>query len=332
MQKQEISRFTGEIMEENAEIRKLMELCERLPKVNQGYIMNLNKSTTTKIIYVYELLRFNDYLTETKHVNENAINFGTYAEITYDDIREYFRINIKKGNGYSTVQRTRTALNGWFGHLSDIHVASGNPVCSGKALEQLFWETTGKEPKNSGNQKAGLEVAGFLDAVENGTGLSDIQKKHHEKYRFRDMAMIALILDTGIKISEVNALNIEDFDRNFSQIYIQKRTINLKKDTREKLEQYIDHGRAVQSGPDDRVSPLFVTSDGRRLAVRSIQRVLKKYSAAGSNPQTVSAEKLREISAASFYRETRDMQELKKRLGVKSMTAIEKYIAQDKKE
>lgn len=319
-------------MKENAEIRKLMELCERLPEVNQGYIMNLNKSTTTKIIYVYELLRFNDYLTEKKNVHENMINFGTYSEITYDDIREYFRINIEKGNGYSTVQRTRTALNGWFNHLSDLRVVSGNPVCSGKALEQLFWETTGKEAKSSGNKKAGLEVAGFLDAVENGTGLSDIQKKHHEKYRFRDMAMIALILDAGIRISEVNALNIEDFDRNFSQIYIQKRTINLKKDTSEKLEQYIDHGRTVPSGSDDRVSPLFVTSDGRRLAVRSIQRVLKKYSAAGSNPQTISAEKLREISAASFYQETKDMQELRERLGVKSMTAIEKYIAQDGKE
>lgn len=77
---------------------------------------------------------------------------------------------------------------------------------------------------------------------------------------------------------------------------------------------------------------MFVTSDGRRLAVRSIQRVLKKYSSAGSNPQTISVEKLREISAANFYQETKDMKELKERLGVKSMTAIEKYISQDKKE
>lgn len=319
-------------MEENLEIRKLMELCERLPEVNQGYIMNLDKGTTTKIIYVYELLRFNDYLIEKKNVNEDTINFGTYSEITYDDIKEYFQVNIEKGNGYSTIQRTRTALNGWFNHLNDIHVVSGNPVCSGKALGQLFWEMTGKEPKNSVKKKASLEVEGFLDVVENGTGLSDIQKKHHEKYRFRDMAMIALILDAGIRISEVNALNIEDFDRNFSQIYVQKRTINLKKETKEKLEQYIDHDRAAPSGHDDKVSPLFVTSDGRRLAVRSIQRVLKKYSSAGSGLQTISAEKLREISAANFYKETKDMQELKERLGVKSMTAIEKYISQGEKE
>lgn len=68
---------------------------------------------------------------------------------------------------------------------------------------------------------------------------------------------------------------------------------------------------------DGRFSPLFVTSDGSRLAVRSIQRILKKYSAAGNIPQAVSAEKLREISAEKIYQETGDVQKLRKRMGVK---------------
>ncbi|MDE7200666.1 MAG: tyrosine-type recombinase/integrase [Lachnospiraceae bacterium] len=312
-------------MEENMEIRKLMELCDRLPDVNQTYIMNLNKSTATKIIYAYELLRFQDYAAKKFEFQENTAGYAIYSKISYDDIKEYFRINIEKGNGYSTIQRTRTALNGWFDHLNDIKAIRGNPVCSGKVLEQLFWEKTGKNPKESEKKKADPEVTGFLDAVENGTGLSGTQKKYHEKYRLRDMAMITLMLDTGIKISEVNALNIEDFDRNFSQIYVQKRAIKMKKETRERVEQYIDQSRVV-STDSDRLSPLFVTSDGKRLAVRSIQRILKKYSAAGSSAQVISAEKLREISASKFYQETKDMQELKERMGVKSMTAIEKYI------
>lgn len=62
-----------------------MKLNRRLPEVNQGYILNLNKSTTTKIIYMYDLLRVNSYLPEKKNVNENAINFGTYSEITCDE-------------------------------------------------------------------------------------------------------------------------------------------------------------------------------------------------------------------------------------------------------
>jgi len=81
MQKQENSHFTGE----NMEIRKLTKLSGRLPEVNQGYILNLNKSTTTKIIYAYDLLKVNGYLAGKKNVNENAIDFGTYSEITCDE-------------------------------------------------------------------------------------------------------------------------------------------------------------------------------------------------------------------------------------------------------
>lgn len=311
-------------MGNNMGTRKLMDLCGRLPEVNQTYILNLKKSIATKIIYAYELIRFNDYLTEKKAGQE--INYKTYSEISYDDIKEYFRINILKGNEYSTVQRARTALNGWFNCLNDIRAVSGNPVCSGKALEKLFWETTGKDPGNKEKKEAVSDMTGFLDVIENGTGLSDFQKRHHEKHRLRDMAIVALILDTGIKISELNALNIEDYDRNFSQLYIQKREVKINKDAQEKLEQYIDQGRTVSKEADSRQSPLFVTSDGKRLAVRSIQSILKKYSDAGNSPQVLSAEKLREISAEKYYRETKDVQGLKERLGVKSMTAVEKYI------
>ncbi len=312
-------------MGDNAKIQKLMELCDELPEVNQSYIMNLNKSTTTKIIYAYELIRFNDYIREYKNLNGNDITYATYKDLTYDDIIEYFRINIQKGNRFSTIQRTRTALNGWFNALNAVKAISGNPVCAGKTLEALFWETAGKDPKCVEKKDSVPEMTGFMDTVENGTGLSGIQKKYHEKYRCRDTALISLILDTGIKISEVNELNIENFDRNYSLVYTQKRAIKIKKETTERLEQYIDQYRVV-SIENGRSSPLFVTADGSRLAVRSIQRILKKYSAAGNISQVVSAEKLREVSAANFYQETKDIQELKERLGVKSMAAVEKYI------
>lgn len=51
------------------EIRKPTKLSGRLPEVNQGYILNLNKSTTTKIIYAYDLLRVNGYLAGKKNVD-----------------------------------------------------------------------------------------------------------------------------------------------------------------------------------------------------------------------------------------------------------------------
>ncbi len=79
-------------MKESMETQKLMNLCEKLPEVNWSYILNLDKSTAMKIIYAYELIRFNDYLKENKE--KAIINYRTYSEISYDDIQDYFRIII----------------------------------------------------------------------------------------------------------------------------------------------------------------------------------------------------------------------------------------------
>ena len=109
-------------------------------------------------------------------------------------------------------------------------------------------------------KEAVTELSAFMDTVENGTGLSDTQKKYHEKYRRRDIAMISLILDTGIRISEVNELNMEDYDRNYLLLYVRKRAVKIKKETKERLVQYIDQDRAMASG-DGRLSPLFVGAE-----------------------------------------------------------------------
>ena len=64
------------------ETQKLMNLCERLPEVNQTYILNLDKSNATKIIYAYELIRFNDYLIGKQLGEESKINYKTkYSKI-----------------------------------------------------------------------------------------------------------------------------------------------------------------------------------------------------------------------------------------------------------
>jgi site-specific recombinase XerD len=56
------------------------------------------------------------------------------------------------------------------------------------------------------------EMADLLNAVEKGEFLSDTQMKYHAKTVRRDVAIITLLLGTGIRISECIGLNISDFD------------------------------------------------------------------------------------------------------------------------
>ena len=56
------------------------------------------------------------------------------------------------------------------------------------------------------------EVAILLDAVENGENLTENEKRFHNKTKVRDLALLTLLLGTGIRVSECVGLNIKDVD------------------------------------------------------------------------------------------------------------------------
>ena len=56
------------------------------------------------------------------------------------------------------------------------------------------------------------EVAKLLDEVESGENLTARQQQYHEKTKIRDLAMMTLLLGTGIRVSECVGLDMEDVD------------------------------------------------------------------------------------------------------------------------
>lgn len=56
------------------------------------------------------------------------------------------------------------------------------------------------------------EVALLLDEVENGESLTEKQKAYHAKTKIRDLALLTLMLGTGIRVSECVGLDVDDID------------------------------------------------------------------------------------------------------------------------
>ena len=67
------------------------------------------------------------------------------------------------------------------------------------------------------------EVARLLDLVEDGDSLTERQKAYHKKTRVRDLALMTLLLGTGIRVSECIGLNLNDVDFNVDGIRIHRK-------------------------------------------------------------------------------------------------------------
>ena len=130
---------------------------------------------------------------------------------------------------------------------------------------------------------------GFLNAVKNGQGLTDVQHRYYGKMSVRDTAICMILLRTGIRVSELVGLNIDDVDMKKHSLQILRKRdkadiVYFDDMTSDVLSLYLDE-RSLYN-PDKKEKALFLVSigkyKGRRLSVRSVELLVKKYAVAGA--------------------------------------------------
>lgn len=156
------------------------------------------------------------------------------------------------------------------------------------------------------------EVARMLDLVESGEAMSERQRSYNQHTRVRDLAILTLFLDTGIRVSELVGINISDLDFNIDGFLVTRKggnqTILYFSDEVERaLKDYLKLRREMTpaSGDED---ALFLSLQNRRISVRAVQQMVKKYAAqAAPLKKHLSPHKLRSTFGTNLYHETGDI-------------------------
>ncbi|WP_105617926.1 tyrosine-type recombinase/integrase [Vallitalea okinawensis] len=177
------------------------------------------------------------------------------------------------------------------------------------------------------------EVAKLLDEVEFGDGLSTTQKKYHNHTKYRDLAIITLLLGTGIRVSECVGLNISDIDFDVNGLKITRKggnevIIYFGEEVDESLKNYLqvrNQNEKIQFGHED---ALFLSLQNRRISVRSVQNIVKKYSKLVTKLKSISPHKLRSTYGTTLYQETSDIYLVADVLGHKDVNTTKKHYAQ----
>lgn len=312
--------------------QKYIELMNALPECTRSYLMTgLSENTlTTKIAYARDIRYFLEFAVNCypyfpeKSIKE--ITFDDLERITAEDINVYLFTMKDQGLGEKTRARKKSAISAMYNYMINAQrKMTYNPVSGSTKIrlpEKDFVIYLTREEQEK-----------LLNTIRYGTGLTKGQLSYHEHYKVRDLAIIFLFLDTGLRVSELNSINVKDVSLDDFTVVVQRKGRNkiqmiyYSDESAEYIKDYLEERKArgdLFHGDD----PLFVTLEGNRLSVREIQSMVKKYVAAALPEKThsISPHKLRSSFAMEFYRASdKDILTLQKRMGHKSILTTNIY-------
>jgi site-specific recombinase XerD len=175
------------------------------------------------------------------------------------------------------------------------------------------------------------EVASLLDEVEQGTNLTKKQQQFHMKTKLRDLAMLTLLLGTGIRVSECVGLDINDVDFKNGGIKIHRKggnevVIYFGDEVEIALLDYLEE-REHTIAEEGSQNALFLSLQNKRINVRSVENLVKKYSRLVTQLKNITPHKLRSTYGTNLYRETGDIYLVADVLGHKDVNTTKKHYA-----
>lgn len=292
-----------------------------------------SKAPRTRLGYARDLKSFYEYLCNTNPALKGKkpidITIDIINNIESEDIEEYLdylKVYEKDGrqftNGERAIKRKLTALRVFMGYLYKNKKINGNPA--------LIVDTPKIHDKAIIRMEPN-EVAQFLDNVEYGSKLTDRQQKFHEKTKTRDLAIMTLMLGTGIRVSECVGLDIMDVDFDNDRIKIVRKGgyesfVYFGEETRQALLDYMEERKDIIT-VDGHEQALFLSSQRRRISVRSVENMVKKYAQITTPLKKITPHKLRSTYGTSLYQQTSDIYLVADVLGHKDVNTTKKHYA-----
>lgn len=322
--------------------KRLRKLRDQLPEFCEEFFVGIEPQTTmlTRLNYAYDLRIFFDYLLKNvrtfrdyqdvydfvvedmdKITLSNLEAYMEYLTFYEFDGREYTNQEKGKSRKISTV---RTFFKYLFNH---------NYIASNVSAKLTM-------PKQHDKDIIRLErneVERILDAAESGIGMSEHQRKIQRNTHARDFAIVSLLLGTGIRVSELVGLNLTDIDFNTNAFTITRKGGNqailyFGSEVADALQNYIATERQALVNRSEKIKiedqdALFLSLQVRRLCVRAVENIIKKYAQTAAPLKKISPHKLRSTYGTNLYRATGDIYLVADVLGHRDVNTTKKHYA-----
>ena len=315
---------------------KLRELQKQLPKFCAEFFRGVEPTTSsrTRIAYCYDLIVFFNYIKSSnpEMANVPVVDYPIELldKITATDIEEYLEYlryyvtedGKEHTNGERGIMRKLACLRTLYRYFYNKESIKTNPA----SIVDM--------PKIHEKEIVRLdadEVSVLLDQVELGDKLTKSQQKFHDKTKTRDMAILTLLLGTGMRVSECVGIDINDIDFKNSGIKIRRKggnetVIYFGEEVENALLDYLEERKLIVP-QDGYENALFLSLQKRRIGVRAVENLVKKYSSLVTNLKKITPHKLRSTYGTALYKETGDIYLVADVLGHKDVNTTKKHYA-----
>lgn len=332
-------KMTYRELTDTENILKLREVLQTLPVFTKDFFRSISTTTTTKtrISYAYDIRIFFQFLIEQnpafKNMKMTDFDLSVLDQIKALDIEEYLEyLKAYKDhenedqivtNGERGLKRKLSALRSFYAYYYKMEMIQTNPTVL-VDIPKIHEKTITRLDAD--------EVALLLDYVEHaGDKLTGQKKAYYEKTKVRDLALITLLLGTGIRVSECVGLDIEDVDFKNNGIKVVRKggnemIIYFGPEVESALKAYIEEREQITPLPGQEHA-LFYSTQRKRIGVKAVENLVKKYAREVTTTKHITPHKLRSTYGTSLYQETGDIYLVADVLGHKDVNTTKKHYA-----
>lgn len=336
------ARVTYHEQSDRNNILRLREILATLPPFAKEYFRAVEPttSTRTRISYAYDVRVFLQFLKESNPLYRSRdlteFKLSDLENVTAQDLVEYMeylklysaRENASgreeiQTNGERGLKRKMSSLRSFYAFYYRHEMISANPT--------VLIDMPKIHEKTIVRLDAG-EVAALLDYIENcGESLTGQAAAYYQKTKERDLALITLLLGTGIRVSECVGLDIEDVDFRENRLKIVRKGGNeayvyFGQEVETALRRYLDVRAGIEPAAGHEHA-LFYSVQRKRMNVRSVENLVEKYASSVTTTKKITPHKLRSTYGTALYRETGDIYLVADVLGHKNVDTTRRHYA-----
>jgi len=270
---------------------------EELLKEFNVFLKNKRLSENTLESYVRDIKNFLMYL------EENNLD---YKNIKKSNIIAYFLYMQKMGKATSSISRSLAAIRSFYRMLYKKSLIQSDPT--------LEIETPKIEKKLP--SILSLEEIEMLLAMPKGEDFKAI----------RDKAMLEVLYASGIRVSEIINLNVDDVNLKLGYLKCngnKERIIPLGKIALQSLEKYMTLRDKLLAGKEERA--LFVNNKGERMTRQGFWKILKYYANLANIQKEITPNMIRHSFAAHLIENGADLKSLQELLGHSDISTTQIY-------